>query len=366
MNAVEGRGLLVSVFGEAGVGKTALVHTFADAVSGRARVLWGACEDLSTPEPLGPLRDLARTAKYQGLEFDGTARRLTTFSHALEFLNDGPTLAVIEDLHWADDATMDFVRYLGRRIRDTHIMLLVTARDEDADAQARLRRILVDVPTENCERIHVPRLSQAAVNKLARDAGCNAGDLFATTGGNAFFITEALRGTAKEALPATVRDAVLLRAARLSDDARCVLDGAAIFPRRVEPEILSELCQPTSAAGIDECVAAGMLQLGDQGYAFRHEIARRMIEATLSPARRRSLNARALELLRRDPASPVARLFHHACEARDAAAIRDLAPRAADGAARVGAHREAARHYATALAPRRNVRSRPAREALQR
>jgi predicted ATPase/DNA-binding CsgD family transcriptional regulator len=350
VDATQGRGRVVSLLGEAGVGKTALARAFAEGVGGDVRVLWGACEDLSAPEPLGALWDLARGARWPLARFREEESRLALFARFLDALDEGPTIAVIEDLHWADDATVDFVRYLGRRIRDTRVMLLLSARDDESGGQARHRRALSDVPTENRARIDVPRLTEAAVGALARAAGREAGDLFATTAGNAFFVTEALLGDDRNALPATVRDAVLIRAGRLSPAARRLLDTVAIFPRRVELPVLTTLCGPEAERRIEACAAAGMVEAGQDVCAFRHEIARLAIESAIPAAERRRLNGRALAALRERDGVSIARLAYHADQARDAQAVRDLAPAAAREAARIGAHREAASHYATALA----------------
>ncbi|HEX5380198.1 MAG TPA: AAA family ATPase [Phenylobacterium sp.] len=349
-DAVGGRGRIVFVAGEAGIGKTSLVRTFTAGLGEGVRVLWGACEDLSTPEALGPLRDLARDASWSlPQSFDAESSRLAVFSEAIGVLGATPTVAVIEDLHWADDATMDFVRYLGRRISGRPVLLLVTSRDEDVSGVTRLRRALVDLPPEARTRMDLPRLSPEVVRDLARERAFDAADLFAATGGNPFYVAEMLAGGGQGAPPPTVRDAVLARSDRLSARARAVLDAACVFPRRVEAGVLRAVCGADTDEGVEECVAAGMLLADGDGYAFRHEIARRAAEAALSGARRRALNARALAALGVDPAVSLARLVHHADQAGDDRAVLDHAPKAAQQAAALGAHQEAARHYAAAL-----------------
>src|SRR5258708_2080522 len=123
-DANAGRGRLVSVSGEAGIGKTALVQAFIASSSRQARVLLGRCEDLSTPEPLGPIRDIVRSGGWpERAWFDDGTPRLALFSALLDRLSEAATLVVIEDLHWADDATLDFVRFLGRRLGDLPILV---------------------------------------------------------------------------------------------------------------------------------------------------------------------------------------------------------------------------------------------------
>lgn len=341
-----GHGRLVCLEGEAGVGKTALAQAFAAQARGRVRVLWGACEDLSTAEPLGPLYDIARDAGWRFAGDAGTSR-LALFSEALGVIAKSPTLAVIEDVHWSDDATLDFVRYCGRRIADKPIVLLLTARNEDDSARERLRRALVDVPAAARLRFDVPRLSATAVETLARGAQRDGESLYAATGGNAFFVTEALRAVG---VPANVRDAVLQRAARLSLQGRHALEAASIFPRRVEPWLLTAVGGADAAAGAEECLSQGMLVADADAFAFRHELARRAVEDAVPVGQRHRLNRFALDALRERMPNAVARLAHHAEAADDAELVSHFTPLAGAEAARVGAHREAARHYGVALA----------------
>ena len=351
--AARGRGHVAAISGEAGIGKTTLAQALAADPPAGTRVLRGACEDLGVPDPLGPLHDLARAA---GWDLERAIarhdRRLSVFHEALEAFAppDDATLVLIEDLHWADDATLDFVRFLGRRVRDGRMLLLVTARDDEAGGQAHLRRALADVPADSVTRIDLAPLTAATVDTLAREAGMDGGALYRASEGNPFFVAELLRAGSTQPLPPSVRDAVLARADRLTEPARRTLNAAAIFPRRVEAAALLALCGPNAVPGTDACVASGLLVGGEDGFAFRHELARQAVETALTPLLRRDLNARALALLRGRGDAPVARLLHHARDTGDAEAVRALAPPAARQAAAVGAHREAAAHYATALA----------------
>ena len=341
--AAEGRGSVLLLQGEAGIGKSALVQTFAAQTN--LRVLWSACEDLATPEALGPMRDWARDAEWRWQ--DDLKGRLGIFSRTLSALRQEITLAVIEDVHWADDATLDLIRFLGRRIAGLPVMLLLTARDDDHEARQRLRRALVQVPANDRISLNVPRLSREAVYHMASKSQRDGEVVFEVTGGNPFFVVEILNGG--ETIPPTVRDAVLAQFDRLPPSARRAVEAAAVFPRRVEHWLLCELCQDHEPGSIDTAVAAGFLVEEPDSYAFRHEVARKAIEEAIPHERLTALNRSALEALRRVPETALARLVHHADAAGEAAAVRTFAPRAAVEASRVGAHREAARHYATAL-----------------
>lgn len=350
--ALQGHGRVVALTGEAGAGKTALVEAFASRLDGDLTVLRSACEDLSIPDPLGPLYDLAREAQWElprAID-DRQMQRLSLFSEALDvFEAKGPSLLVIEDLHWADDATLDFVRFLGRRIANTHILLLTTARTDRSEGQMRVRRALGEIPAGNVVRIDVPLLSESAVLSLAAAAERDGAAIYRASAGNAFFVTELLAADDDGALPASVRDAVLARAEKLSPGARSMLDAVSVFPRRADAWALSGLCGIAAAGQLAECVSNGLLEDFGDGYAFRHEIARTAIEMALTPSKRREYNERALAALRENPQVATARLVHHAVDAQNLDVVRELAPAAAREASRVGAHRDAVGYYEVAL-----------------
>ncbi|MEZ2333206.1 AAA family ATPase [Mesorhizobium sp. RCC_202] len=350
--AGRGHGRVAALLGEAGAGKTALVEAFAGSVGGNVAIFRSACEDLSIPDPLGPLYDLAREAQWElpRAVDEKQVQRLPLFCDALDvFAAKGPSLLIIEDLHWADDATLDFVRFLGRRIANVHILLVVTARTDRSEGQMRVRRALGEIPAGSVQRVEVPLLSETAVKSLAGAAERDGGAIYRATAGNAFFVTELLAAESDTALPASVRDAVLARAERLSPGARSMLDAVSVFPRRADAWALSGLCGIAAAGQLAECVSHGLLEdLGD-GYAFRHEIARSAIEMALTPSLRREYNQRALAALQEKQDVATAKLVHHAVEAQDLAAVRELAPLAAREASRLGAHRDAAGYYEVAL-----------------
>ncbi len=352
LDAALGRGRVVAVRGEAGVGKSALVRALAEWVEAgaEARMYWGACEALSTPEPLGPMLEIAAGLGWDLRSAIGRHGRTFAFSEMIQFLGqrDGVTLLVVEDLHWADEATVDFIRFLGRRIAGSRVILLLTTRD-DSSARAILRKALSDIPPENVVRIDVPLLTERAVSALAAAGNCDAAAIYRLTAGNAFYVAELIRNGGSNELPASVMDAVLARADRLSAQAREALDVISIFPRRAEVQLINVLLGRNAFSMIEECEAQGLLMPTDGACAFRHEVARRAIEGALSLARRRMLNASALQLLS-DGEAAATRLAHHAREANDATAIRIYAPLAGEEATRLGAHREAAEHFATALA----------------
>src|SRR5207245_1455016 len=117
-DARSGHGRLAVLAGEAGVGKTVLLQRFCGEHAGRIRILWGACDALHTPRPLGPLVDMAAaTTGALHVAVAGTAHAHEVFEALFDELrSDAPTIVVFEDVHWADEATLDVLRLLGRRI----------------------------------------------------------------------------------------------------------------------------------------------------------------------------------------------------------------------------------------------------------
>ncbi len=361
--AADGSGRVVLLEGEAGAGKSSLAAAFASAVPEDTRVLSGACENFGTAEPLGPWRDIARQARWSLTRVTG-GNWIALFSEVLDLLTDGgrPTLLVIEDIHWADDATLNLIRYIGRRIRHTCLLLVATARNDDTPGQTRLRRLLADIPPAHWLRITVPPLSKAAVLELADSKGLDGEAIFSATGGNAYFVSELVDCAGsdnlppfnRDQLPATIRDAVLARADILDETDREALWAASTSPDAFAPELIEAICGSTARASLEACTACGLLvPAGGKGsnlLMFRHEIARQAIEQSLPPLRRRALHEKALAYFRDRPEASVARMVHHANEAQDMSAISELAPKAAADAGRLGAHRQAMRHYELALA----------------
>jgi DNA-binding CsgD family transcriptional regulator/tetratricopeptide (TPR) repeat protein len=345
--ATEQAGCIALIGGEAGVGKSALLHQFASERSG-TRLLWGACDALFTPRPLGPLYDMARQAQGALLAaINGGAQREAIFAATLDELERTQTLAVFEDLHWADEATLDLLKYLGRRIHRARAMLVVTYRDDEVGPRHPLRFVIGDLPRTATHRMTLSPLSEAAVAELAQQAGRPPSGLHAITGGNPFFVTEALAADAG-AVPVNLRDAVFARAIKLSPAAREIADLVCVVPGSTEPWLL-EQAGASDEAAIEGCLGIGMVRSEDGSLAFRHELARRAFEDSLPLARRQTLHARVFAMLAARPDVPAARLTHHAAGAGNAREVLHFAPIAGAQAACVGAHREAASHYSAAL-----------------
>lgn len=349
--AAGGHGRLALVAGEAGVGKTSVVRAFVAALPKDARVLWGACDPLSLPRPLGPLVDVASAlgetvARLLALEVP----RARLFAAVRDALQAAPRVLVFEDVHWADDATLDLLRYLGRRLEGTRALLVATYRDDEVGPRHPLRVAVGDLATAGgLRRVSVAPLSAKAVGALLGASGREAVELHRRTGGNPFFVTEVIAAGGVSA-SATLRDAVLARTARLPPAAARALDAASVLGPRMPRALLLEVAGADDEA-IDACLASGVLVSEDAVLGFRHELAREVVLGAVAPGRAAALHARALSVRRRQGVRPddLATLAHHAEAAGDGTAVRELAPAAARRAAALRAHREAAEQYARAL-----------------
>jgi DNA-binding CsgD family transcriptional regulator len=347
-DAREGRGRIVAIAAEAGAGKTALTERFVASLAAGARVFWGTCENLSTPEVLLPLRDIARAS---GESFDWGPDHIRAFESMLRLLSQGaaPALLIVEDVHWADTATLDLIRFLGRRIARVRALILITYRDEEVDARSPLRNFLGEMPAGSVRRMTLEPLSLDAVKRLAAKSGKPGEELYALTAGNPFLVTEAL--AVEGATPTeAVRDSTLARAARLCDSARRVLDAVSLFPRHAETAVVADLVKGGAIdAGLDECVEKGMLSVDGGQVQFRHELARRAVEASIAPGRRRALHQKVVDILKRRSDARAGEIAHHAERAGDEEALLKFAQRAASEAVAAGAPREAAAHFALML-----------------
>ena len=347
-----GRGRLVAISGEAGVGKTALLRRFCAGEVTSARVLWGNCDVLFRPRPLGPLFEIAEATGGELAELVSSGAKTHEVVAALvrEVARRSPTVIVLEDVHHADGATLDVMRMLGRRVGGIPALVLATYREEELAVSHPLRIVLGElVGVHGVERVSIEPLSQAAVAELARPHEVDPDELFRRTGGNPLFVTEVLAG-GSDAIPHTVRDAVLARAARLSPPARRLLEAVAAVPPRAELSLLEAIAGDVLGS-LEECLTSGMLVSTGYGVEFRHELVRLTVEESLTPDRRIGLHRAALAFLG-DPsrgAPDLDRLAHHAEAAGDAAAVLQFGRPAARRAARLGAHREAAAHYARVL-----------------
>jgi predicted ATPase len=217
------------VSGDAGIGKTSLVKHFRSLVEQETTFLWGMCDDLYTPEALALFYAIAFQLGGELHHLLPQASNLRLIGHLLLDMlwrQPKPTVIVIEDVHWADETTLDLIHFLSRRIESLPVLLLLTVREYEIAQSQSLWRLVGSVPAANTERIRLSPLSLAAIRELvASDHRLQAETVFQLTHGNPFYVTKLLASD-DAVLPHSVRDAVLAREARLSANAQHGIDCA--------------------------------------------------------------------------------------------------------------------------------------------
>jgi DNA-binding CsgD family transcriptional regulator len=309
-------------------------------------VLWGMCDPLSTPRPLGPLRDVAgELGPAVAAVLRDAAARHEIFAAVLEALRAPSRTLVVEDLHWGDEATMDLIRFLARRISALPLLLVLSYRDAVGPGHP-LSPVLGDlVSTPDARRLQLAPLSRAAVGELVGEHGLDPADVHARTAGNPFFVSQIL-AQPDSPLPESVRDAVVARTATLAPPVRRALELLSCAPHGLSAELLAALDVPP--ASVEALAATGLLERRGRGVAFRHEIARTAVLDAVPPGTEQALHGTMIEALE-GIGGDASVLAHHAAAAADVPRILRYAPVAAAEAARSGAHREAVAFYELAL-----------------
>ena len=348
-HALAGHGRLLLLHGEAGVGKTSLLRRFAELVGTRGQTLWGWCDPLSTPRPLGAWLDIGPGL---GLELaDAPEGLAATFRLVLTALADGGArVLVFEDVHWADAATLDLVRLLARRLEGRAVLMVASYRDDEIGPGHPLRVLLGDLAgSAVVHQLGLDPLSPAAVAQLGVGHSLDIDELYRVTGGNPFFVTEVLT-SGSVGIPGTVAQAVSGRLAKVSPQARKAADLVAVLGSPAPLSLVNELVVD-AAETLAELFGAGVLLPLTDGVGFRHELARMAVLDAIPAFERTAWHAQVLGLLHTDftLSGDMALLAHHAEAAADADAVLRYAPEAAGQAAASGAHPEAAAQCDRAL-----------------
>jgi DNA-binding CsgD family transcriptional regulator/tetratricopeptide (TPR) repeat protein len=355
--AAAGEGSVVVVAGEAGIGKSSLLRAFLAGVPSWVRVLAGGCDDLLAARPLAPLREAVRGVPGPLADaLDDPAADV--LDAAVAQLAARPSLLVVDDVQWADDATFDVLRHVARRVARLPALLVLAVRRDALRPGHPAQALLGALAGPTGTHLDLAPLSAAAVAAMAgtRDAAA----LHRITGGNPFFVSEVLAAP-PGVLPDSVADVVRARVSRLPAASVAALEALSVVPTPVDPELATALLGHQLAA-LADAEEQGMVDLRDTGLAFRHELARHAVEAGLPPLRRRALHARVVAALRACGGSSAERLVHHAVAAGDAATVLEFAPAAARAAVDGGSHRQALAHleaaagHADRLPPEARVR----------
>jgi DNA-binding CsgD family transcriptional regulator/tetratricopeptide (TPR) repeat protein len=335
-------GKVVLIRGEAGIGKSSLVGGFLNSAADIAHIHIGYCDDLQTPQPLGPLWDVSRSEAVLRKALQSRDRQAVLESF-FDLMTGSlrPTVVVIEDTQWSDEATRDVIKYVGRRMARANGLVLLTYRIGEVDRDHPLRGVIGDLPPQNVARIELGGLSRSGVAELVADTGLDPDRVLSATNGNPFLVTE-LASVGREEVPASVRDSVVSRIGKLSSTARDMLRVMSVIPDRISGEDI-----PGLTGGSDDDLAEGenlgLLERDGDLVSFRHELIRHAVESSLTISESVAIHRRLLDVLP-DGTDP-SRLVYHARGANDIDRLVVHAPEAALAAAEVGSHREAAAQF---------------------
>lgn len=347
-NLPKSGGHLALISGQAGIGKTSLVQLFLDQRVPRRNWVLGSCEALATPEPLGPLREIAD----QVGGALGSVFRMTASPEPLEVVKQLATarqiVAVVEDVHWADQASLDLLTFVGRRVARLGKLIILTLRDDELSIDHPLRKVLGSFATSrDVSHIRLSPLSLSSVQTLAANTGIDTELLHQRTGGNPFFVTQVLATGNALDVPYAVRDVITERLGRLRDDDRRFVQLASVLGR-ADRTVLKGVF-PDVDKRLDAAIAVGLMRSDGGGAVFFHDLAREAVIGTIAEHQLSALHKEVLVALIRAGSTDVARLAAHAEQAGDAEAIVQFAPQAARQATAAGAQREAVRHFTSAL-----------------
>ncbi|MDX1883089.1 ATP-binding protein [Mycolicibacterium sp. 120270] len=350
-DARAGRGAMVFVSGESGAGKSSFVETFVDRWVDGERVLWGACDPLPTPRPLGPIHDVAhKLAPATQAVLAGDRASYDIVDAVYDDLRTVPSVLVLDDLQWADQATIDLLRFVLRRVSQTRSLAVGVVRDDEVGIGHPLRVLLGDAArSPRACSVPLPPLSAEAVARLAGDTDVNSTWLHQITGGNAFFVCEMLEHhrAAGTDLPTTVRDAVLARTADLDPASWDALHLLTCSPGALPDRLLTDL--GVTLPALRKLSDAGLIRRSARGVAFRHDLYRMAVSSVIPPGAEAGLHKRLLDAYETTTAVDPAVLTHHALGAGDVERIRRAAYDAGISAARSGAHTQAAEFFTIAL-----------------
>lgn len=351
-DARKGEGHTVFICGEAGIGKTSLVKKFSKETDGPCKVLLGTCDALFAPRPLAPLYDIMLELDMeQSISSRAASDRADFFSDLLLRFKkqQQPFMVIFEDIHWADEATLDFIKFLARRITQLPCLFILTYRDNEIHPKHPLRNVLGQLVPGSFTKLELPLLSKEAVEKLATERGHTNKDVYSISGGNPFYVNEILASYNLE-VPDSVRDSILSTYNNCDEQSKLVWDVLAVIPSPFEVDYLEQIAQDYEES-VALCLHYKILIIENNRISFKHELFRRTIESVLSPFEKVKLHRRILELFlpSLEKNNELERIVHHAKNANEYDLVMRYAPVAAKKAAAVGAHIEASRLYLTAI-----------------
>lgn len=347
-----GHGHTLFVVGEAGAGKTSLVNRFIKDIERSVTTYIGACDSLFTPRPLGPLYDIAPQLNNDLLSLlrDEKDRALifTAFFQAIAS-SSLPVVLFFEDIHWADESTIDFIKFFARRIARVKCLLVLTSRDNEITFTHHLRTLFSELPPTTFTKVSLNLLSREAVNELSKSKGSFSGErIYELTSGNPFYVFEILNSP-QHRIPERVKDSILTVYHSKSAEVKALWEFLSILPGVRIEQSLVPILERDFSNGLDACVEQGIILWRPDHFSFKHQLYQLTVEESLSTSKRKMLHGKMLEFLSKTTDTPLAQLVHHAKFADERNTVIKLAPQAARHAASLGAHIEAVKLYAIAI-----------------
>jgi len=346
-----GEGHCVFISGEAGIGKTALVKAFCKKQTDECSIYQGACDALFTPRPLAPLYDILwQVNKDRWPASPSSEDRSALFADFFQELSiqKGKLLIVFEDIHWADEGTLDFIRFFVRRIYKLPCLFILTYRDNEIHSIHPLRNVLGQLPPDSFTKLMVTPLSKQAVVEMATQKGYSGEDVYSISGGNPFYVNEIL-ASYSPGVPDNIKDSILSVYERQKEGTKNAWQIWSVMPEGLEVDRVAKI--KASGEAIDHCFAISVIIVENGKVVFKHELYRRTIEESLTPFRRMELNKMMLELFLDsfEEKGEIERILHYAKNANERKLVVKYAPEAAAKAASIGAHMEASKLYLTAI-----------------
>ena len=349
-NIAEGEGHCILLSGEAGIGKTALVKAFCRKQANECSFYLGACDALFTPRPLAPLYDVLWQVNKERWPVPPTnEERSALFANFFQELRTkkGKLLIVFEDIHWADEATLDFIMFFSRRIDQLPCLFILTYRDSEVYSKHPLRNVLGQLPPDSFTKMVLTPLSKRAVVEMATKKGYSGEDVYTISGGNPFYVNEIL-ASYSPGIPDNIKDSILSVYERQHEGTKNAWQIWSVMPEGLEVDRIPKL---KSSWDINHCFAINVIVVQNDKVVFKHELYRRTIEESLNPMKRIDLNKMVLEMFLDsfEEKGEVERILHYAKNANEKKLVVKYAPEVAAKASSIGAHKEASKLFRTAI-----------------
>jgi len=345
-------GHTIFILGEGGIGKSSLIDAFIKQLGHSTRILKGGCDFLFTPRPLGPLYDMVAhfSDGFKALLYSDSNKSMlfSAFLNELKSQNS-PIVLIFEDIHWADEATLDLIKFLSRRVNSIYGLFIVSFRENEITHQHLFKTIYGEIPRNLVTKLKLKPLSEQAVKELAEDTNHDYKEVYRLTKGNPFYVTEILASYSDE-IPENVKDTVLNVYYKQNETVRHLWEMISIFPGKVNYELIEEI-EPDFYTSIENSIAAGILLNDGKHVFFKHELFRTAIENEISALNKIRLNQKVLDhlLSAKTVEKNFSLIVHFAKNSQNGEIVEKFAPLAAKSAALQGSHSEASKLYLTAI-----------------